>query len=221
MYDVDDDEDEDETPKARGGKKVKDEEPDDDEDENEDEDEDEDEDETPDPIDDETFTVLSVSKAKNTIKVEHEGDEIVLDFSDHDDSVEELGLKKGAEVTLSAEFDDGTWGVTDVTPAEEPDEDEDEDEDDDEVSEIEDAVVTVVSVDDESEIFKVKHDDLGTLELYVPQGVDPDYDDFKKGTKMSVSAVKDADGDWVLSDDPEIQEKKAAKKPAGKKSGKK
>jgi soluble cytochrome b562 len=55
------------------------------------------------------------------------------------------------------------------------------------------------------------------LELYVPQGVDPDYDDYSKGTQMLVSAVKDADGDWVLSDDPEIQEAKKPKKTAAKK----
>lgn len=221
LYDVEDEEDdEDEKPKARKGRKVKDkdEEPEDEEDdEDEEKDEEEEDDETPEPIEDETFEILSVSKKNNTIKVEHEDEEIVLDFSDYDDSVEELELKKGGEVTLSAEFNDGTWEVSAVTGEAEDEEEAEEEDDDDETSEIEDALVTVVSVDDDSEIFKVKHEDLGMLELYVPQGVDPDYDDYSKGTQMLVSAVKDADGDWVLSDDPEIQEAKKPKKTAAKK----
>jgi hypothetical protein len=208
--DDDDDEDEDDEPKSKAKKgKAKDDDEEDDEDEEE-EDDDEDEAETPDAIEDVEFEILKASKAKNTITVEHDDEEITL-VGDDDVSVE--GFKKGQTVVVSAEYDDEEeqWTLTSIAePGGDEEEEEEEDDDEDDNSEsIEGVVYEVVKVQEKDEIFDLKNDD-GKTKMWLGEGVDVDYDEIKKGVEVTVSAQQDEEGDWIITE-IEVAKKKTGK----------
>lgn len=88
------------------------------------------------------------------------------------------------------------------------DEDEDDDEDDDEEEEEEDEEsdddsiegenFTVVATSESDETVTVKLDGKNT-KLWMGEGVDVDWDVVKKGAEITVSALKDDEGDYVIT----------------------
>jgi hypothetical protein len=234
--DDDDDDDEDEPKTSKRGKAVVDDDDDDEDDEDEDEtddddddDDEEDDDEEVSAIEDVEFEILSVSKKKQTIKVEHEGDEITLQGDDDENSVD--GFKKGDTVTVSAEYDDDeeSWSITSISSGDEDDDDDDDEEetsDDDEedtaADEIEAGTFTVSKIQEADEIFDLVDDDGTKFKMWIGDGVEVDYDEVKKGTKITVDADKDAEGDWIITS-LEIAKVKSTggKKTGGKKTAKK
>lgn len=193
----DDDDDEDEKPKARRGK-AKQEEPDDD-------DGDGDEGETPEDIEEEELEILSVSKKNNTIKVEWENENVVLGADEDEIDVSEFS--KGDTVTVSATYDedDEEWTLTSLEAAEgdgEEDGDGDEDGDGEEDGEDEETMegeeFKIVSTSEADEYVTVTDGD-DEFDLWIGEGVEIDYDDLKKNTKIVVDASKDDEGDWVAT----------------------
>ncbi len=211
--DTDDDDDEDEKPtKAKKGKEkeVDDEDDDDDED-------DEDDDEAPEDIEDVEFELLSVSKKNNTAKVEHEDETIVLHGDDDNDLT---AYKKGDEITLSAEWDedDERWNVTDIEEEEsEADDDDDGDGDEPEEGTEFKGTVEVISTDEKEETITAELGEYGESVLWIPEDMDIDLDEIPDGVKLKIEAMVDAEGDWVLTEEPEAK----AAKGKGKKKSKK
>jgi hypothetical protein len=240
----DDEEDEDEEeeikPKAKKGKPApepEDEEDDDDEEEDDEDDSDDEDDEDADEdeageiesIEDEEFDLLSVSKAKNSVKVEHDGETIELTG---DDDVDVSEFKKGETVTISADYDEDeeTWTLTEIAPAEEAEEEAEEEDDDDEEEEDDDdneaeeedddaeaddeitgGVYTVVKVQEKDEIFDLTGAGGEKVKMWVGEGVKPDYEAITKGVSVKLDATQDDEGDWIITDIS------VAKKPRSKK----
>lgn len=101
------------------------------------------------------------------------------------------------------------------------DEEEDDEESDDEEAEAEEisgGVFEVVKVQEKDEILDLKGED-GKVKMWVGEGVDPDYDEVKKGVKVTVDAVQDDEGDWIITA-LEVAKKGKGGKSSGKKSGK-
>jgi hypothetical protein len=220
MDDDDDEDEEDETPpKARRGKansKAKD-------DDEEEEEEEEEEDETAsEGIEDTEFELLKVSKRNNSVTVEHEDEEIEL-VGDEDTDVS--SFKKGDIAVISAEYDDDeeAWVLTSIeapTEAEEEEEEEEEEEDeekeedeDEEITSIEGIEYEVTKVEEEDEIIHLQNDE-EKIKMWVGDGVNPDYDEVKKGATVLVNASVDDEGDWIIT---EISVKKARRRTAARK----
>lgn len=257
--DDDDEDDDDEIKSSKKGKKDKgkkskkekeaddsDDDDDDDEEEADDSDDDDDEeesdDETPEEIEEEEFELLSVSKKKNSVKVEHEGEEVELFGDEDDDDADVSEFKKGDTVTISAEWDedDEQYNITEISAGgddddesddeEESDDDDDEsddeeesddddDESDDEEEGISGATYEVVTVQEKDEILSLKGDDGKKVKMWVGDGVNVDYDDVKKGAKVKLDAATDDEGDWIITALEIAKDKKGGK--GGKKGGKK
>jgi hypothetical protein len=56
----------------------------------------------------------------------------------------------------------------------------------------------IVSTDEENENVTVSYDG-DEFDLWAGEGVEIEYDDLKKGTKIVVDATKDDEGDWVAT----------------------
>jgi len=223
----DDDEDQDEAPRARRGRpetgpKADEEDEDDEEEEAEDEDE-EPTAETPTEIEEEVFEIAAVSKRKNSITVEFQGEEIVLIG---DDEVDVSDLKKGDSVVVSAEYDDDedSWVMTSVEISDEEaeeeeeeaeeeeaedeeeaeEEDEDEEEEDESADESEDAeeikggIYEVVKINERDEIFDLTSSE-GKARMWLGEGIDVDYEEVKSGVKIKVDALQDEEEDWIIT----------------------
>jgi hypothetical protein len=228
--DDDDDGDEDEEkPKARRGKKAdkksknKKDEPDDD---------DEGEGDEPEDIEDETMEVTSVSKAKDTIKLDTsdvdgvEDDEIVVNVGENDVT----DFKKGMEITADVTYDsdEEEWTLEEWTAADDGEGDEEgeegeegEGDDDNELpSEVKKEEFEVVEVDAEEETMDVKNDDYEFTLYFLDEGdaSKVDFDDYEEGDTVIVSAAKDSEGDMVAI---AVPKKKGSGKKDKKKSKKK
>jgi len=209
--DDEDEEDDDEPTTSKKGKPVasNSSDDDDDDDDEEDDDDDEDEDSETEGMEDVEFEILSVSKKKNSITVEHEDEKVEL-VGDEDLDVSDF--KKGDTVTVSADYDEDeeTWTLTSISSeVEEEDEDEEEDDDDDSEEEDEDseeedageisgAVFEVVKVQEKDDIFDLKNED-GKVKMWLGEGVDVDYDEIKKGVSVQLDAMKDDEDDWIIT----------------------
>jgi hypothetical protein len=217
----DDEDDDDELTTSKKGKPVVDDDDDDDDDEVTDEKDDDDDDDT-EGISEEEFEIVKVSKKKNSITVEHEGEQIELVADEDEISVADF--KKGQTVTVSAEYDDDeeTWTLTAVEEAEAEAEEADDDDDDDdgdaaadtpdeEEAEITGAVYEVVKVQEKDEIFDLKNDD-GKVKMWLGEGVDVDYDVIKKGVAVKLDAVQDEEGDWIITEISVAKSGKGGKK---------
>jgi hypothetical protein len=204
--DEDDDEEEEETPrKARRGKEIPQDEDEDDEEEDEDEEESEDDEESEDEeedeeqetdadsIEDAEVEILRLSRKNNSIFIDWEDEQIEL-VADED----ELPLadySKGDVVTVSAFFDEDeeSWSLTAISAEGEG---EDEEESDDES--ISGGVYEVVKVQEKDEIFDLTDDAGEKIKMWLGDGLNVDYDVVKKGTKITVDAVQDDEGDWII-----------------------
>jgi hypothetical protein len=147
------------------------------------------------------------------------------DDDDDDDEVEETPkARKGKAAPEPDEDDDDETedDDEDENDDEEEDDDSDDDDDDDEESEDEDddedeeeessddddeeddseklnGDFVVVSTDEANETVTVKVGK-AEVEIWLSQGMEIDYDEVKKGTKLNVVAVQDDDGDFVASE---------------------
>jgi hypothetical protein len=145
----------------------------------EDDDEDEDEEET------EERPVTRRGRPKAEVADEEEEDEEAEEEDEEEDEEEE-----------------------DEEPEAEADEDEDEDEDEEEeaeeeeeeeeATEIKGGVFEVVSVNEREETFSLKGDDGKRQKMWLGDGVEVDWDSLKKGENVTVDALQDDEGDWVV-----------------------
>jgi hypothetical protein len=186
--DDDDDDDADEAPKARRGK-AKDEEPE----------------EEAEVLEDETVTITSVSKAKETIKVEGDNlDDELLIYSGKDTE----DLKRNMEIVITAAVDnDGDWVLDSWSEVgDEPEEEAEEPEGEGDLpADIADEEFEIVSVDADEETLDVKNDEFEFTLYFLEEGdaADVDFDDYEDGDTVVISAVKDRDGDMVATTIPE------------------
>lgn len=208
--DDDDDETEEETaPKARRGKAAKKPEP-------------EPEADAEDDLEDLSVTIISVSKAKGTIKVEGEDleDELVILVGDDNDVAD---FKKGMEIVISTDYDEdddehtlGEWAEAGEEEAEEEDEEPAEGE---LPQNIEDEEFEIVNVDADEETIDVKNDDYEFTLYFLDEGEasEVDFDEYEDGETIVISAVQDKEGDMVATTVPE---KPKAKRRTRKKAAK-
>jgi len=162
--------------------------------------------EWPEEGDDEIVTVAKVDE-DNTIVVESEEyDDQVVIWGTFD--LDLTPLEEGDVITVSYVTDgEGDKVATefeaqDVEPA--------EDAEDGVPDVIEDVVFEVVGVNDAEWNIDVKNDDMETT-IYILDTMKPDFDDYKVGAKIKVSAEKDRQGDLVATDLPEVQKATRAK----------
>lgn len=153
-------------------------------------------------------------------EVDEDEDEDEDDEDDEEDEDEEDEEEEDDEE--SDEDEDEDEEDEDSEDEEDDEEDEDEDEDEEEEDEGISGEYTVVSANESEMTFTLKELD---SDLYFDQSVveDIEWDDFKKGAKVTITASKDEDGDWVAT---EFAAAKQAKKrgrgrPKGSKNKKK
>lgn len=181
--------------------------------------------EWPDEGEDETVTVGEVDDG-NTITVtsdEYEDEAMIWGTGE----VDFTELEAGQQIVVSWETDEeGDKVASAFEEAEAEAEAEAETGDDEDAVDLPDTIegeefVVVGEVDEENGSIPVKSDEL-ELEflLYVLEGVEIDWEDYPEGTKVVVSAEKDAGGDMVSTEAPEIvKDTKTTKKGSTKKSG--
>jgi hypothetical protein len=153
-------------------------------------------------------------RIKALAAMEEDDEEDDDDNETDDDEEEETTAKKGKKKESSDDDDEN-----DEDDEEESDEDEDEDEeesddddeedeesDDDEEDEesengkLEGVKLTVNSTNEDDETLNVTDSDGEKFDLWFNEGVEVDYSKIKKGTKITVDAVKDDEGDWVATE---------------------
>jgi hypothetical protein len=166
-----------------------------------DDDEDEDEDE-----EEETPKARKGKAAPKAKAVEEDED----DDDDEDEEEEDEEEDENDE-------DDEDEDEEDEEEDDEDDEDEEEDDDDEEeagdASEIDAETFAVVSTSESDETITVKIDGKST-KLWLGEGIDIDWDAIKKGVEITVSALQDDEGDWVLTS---VKKKRAARAKAATK----
>jgi hypothetical protein len=173
---------------------------------------DDDEDDDDDDDDEDVAESSKKGKEKGTKKKDEEDDD---DENDDDEDEED-----------DDEEDDDEEEEEDDDDSDDDDDDEDDDDDDDEEEsesesesedeedeEIKGQKFTVVSTSERDETITVKIDGKNA-KLWLAEGVDADWDVVKKGAEITVNAVKDDEGDWLISS---LKSKKAKE---GKKEGK-
>lgn len=194
--------------------------------------------EWPDALDGETVTVVKIEKKGNWIEVSHddyEGTKKVWTTQEIEFDLSDLVKDDEVKVTTGDQDGDGDFILseepeTDENDSEEEEEEEENDDDakepnddpDDELPDgIEDETFTVVSVDTKNQTMDVHCDDpeLDFTLYFLDKGPASkvDFDDYEKGTVITLSAEKDSVGDMVATAVPEIveEEKKAKKKSGG------
>jgi hypothetical protein len=171
-----------------------------------------------------TVTVKKVNKKNDILTVTTEGD---VEFDVY--GTDEIGLaenySKGDEITIQAAKDgDDDFVVSAVEGAEPEPEEEKDDKDAEVVDSLEGIEATIVSIDNEKETMIIEDEDDDQHEIFFLDAGDDDegndwadfaLDDYEEGDKVTVTAVKDDDGDLLASVFPEKAKK------AGKKSGSK
>lgn len=140
-----------------------------------DDDEDDDEEET-------------TSKSRKGKPADDDDDEEEEDDESEDDEEEESDDDEEEEEDEDEESDDDD-------EEEEEEESDDEDEESEEISGVE---YEVVKIQEKDEIFDLKNDD-GKVKMWLGEGVDVDYDVVTKGTTVTVDAVQDGEGDWIIT----------------------
>jgi hypothetical protein len=170
-------------------------------------------------FEDTTGEVGKVTKSNKTAEVEVEGEDVVLWFTSDEDF--EYAVK-GASIVFSAEKDkDDDWVVSSVRSAEA----------DGGSSELPDKfereTFTVANVDEQEETIDLEGEVDGTnyeFTLYFLKdgdASDVDFDDYKDGMEVIVTAVKDEDKDMVADEHvPEPVKPKSGKAGASGKSSK-
>lgn len=164
----------------------------DDEDEDDDDD-DEDEEETP--------KKRSRASSRNKKAVDEdeddEDDDDDEEDEDEDDEDESDDEDEESDDDEDEEDEEDEDEESDEDEDDEDSEDEDEDEEDDEESEVS-GTYTIASVNDSENTLTLKELD---SDLYFDEKVakNLDLDDYKKGDKIEVTAVKDDDDDWVAT----------------------
>jgi len=186
----DEEDEEEERPTARRGKPVA-------EEAEEAEEEDEDEQDELVALEEVEVEILRVSRKNNSITVEQEGEEIELVAEEEE--IDLSDYRKGDSVTVSAEYDDSEegWILTAISGEEEAEEEEEEDAEAEE-EQISGGVYEVLKVQEQDEIFDLQNED-GKLKMWLGDGLEVDYDEVKKGTQVTVDAVKDEEGDWIIT----------------------
>jgi hypothetical protein len=159
------------------------------------EEDDDDEDE-----DDEDTTPATARKGRAKV-ADPEEDEDVDEDEEEDEEEEDVEDEEDEDEDEEEEDDED----------EDEDEDEAEAEDEEEEAEVISGTYAVVTTDEANETVTVK---VGSdeSEIWLSEGMELDFDEIKKGTKMKVEAVQDDDGDWVAS---EISVVKATRKATG------
>jgi hypothetical protein len=192
------------------------------------------EDEEPRSFEEEEFEITKVVKKDNAVMAENDNlGEIKLFLPAGE--IEVADFSKGDIVNVSAEMDeDDDWIVSEMEQAgaEEPEEEEEAEGGADLPDNIEREEFTVVAVNDGDETLDIENDEYGQFTLYfLDEGdaSDVDFDDYKEGQKVIVTAVKDPDGDMVADEhvpEPKKERKasggkgKAKAKPAARSGGK-
>lgn len=147
--------------------------------------------------------------------LEDDEDDDVTDDEDEDDDEEETSAKGGTADDDEEDEDEDDEEDEDEDEEDDEDEDDDEDEEDeDENTEIADAEYKVLKFEEKDEVFTLEGDD-GEVQMWLGDGVDAP-DDVKKGSKITVSAIQDDEGDWVITD---VEMKKSKRgRPKGSKT---
>ena len=144
-----------------------------------------------------------------TVKDDDEEDE-----EDEDDDEDEEEDDDEDEDDEEEEEDDDD----DEDEEEDDDEEEEEDdEDDEEATEISGGEYSVVKVQEKDEIFDLTDADGAKVKMWLGEGVDVDYDEVKKGVKVTVDAQQDDEGDWIITALAVAKAKATRRKPAAKK----
>lgn len=164
-----------------------------------DDDDDEDDDEKP-------------SKSRKGKAVDDDDDDEEDDDETEDDDEEDEDDEE--------ESDDDEEESDDEDEEEEEDEESDDDDDAGEAQdEIENGEFEVVKYKEKDEIFDLKGED-GKISIWVGEGVEIDGDDFPKGTKVTVDALQDEEGDWILTKIEPVKKGKSGKSKSGGKGKK-
>jgi len=169
----------------------------------------EDEDEDDEDDEDEEEEAPKARRGKPSSKKASTKDE---DEDEDDDEDEEDEDEDEDEDDDEDENDDDDDEDEDEDEDEEEDDD-DEEEDEEDSSEIDGEDFTVVSTSESDETVTVKIDGKNT-KLWVGEGVDCDWDVVKKGAEITVSALQDDEGDFVIT---AIAPKKATRRRTTKK----
>lgn len=118
------------------------------------------------------------------------------DEDDDDDDDEEEEEEDDDEVDEVEEDDDED---DDDDDEEEEEDEEDEEEEEEDSAEISDAEYEVVKANEKDDIFDLKDSDGEKVKMWLGEGVDVDYGEIKKGTKVKVNAATDDEGDWIIT----------------------
>lgn len=180
----------------------------------------------------EELAVTVVKKKKDNILDVQVGDGDAFEIYGTDE-VDLTGYSKGDDLVVSIEKDgDGDFVVSEVAEVVEGEVEPEADADGDAPTSYEDAVVTVVSVNDSDDTLTVKDEDDNEFELFFLDGGEDDngrdwseldLNDFEEDQEIKITAALDEDKDMLASVFPEAAKKKAGSKKAstGKKSSKK
>lgn len=181
-------------------------------------------DEAPDveDIEDETLELVKVSKKNSSVDVEWQDETITL-VGDDDTDLD--AFSKGDSAVISATYDseEESWTLTSI---EEP-EGEGSGDGGELPAKIEDVEFIVTGIDTRESTMEVQladDDDLAFTLFFLDKGPasEVDFDDYKEGTKIVVSAEKDSVGDMVATLVPTVvEDKKKSSAKSGKKSSKK
>jgi hypothetical protein len=136
---------------------------------------------------------------------EEEEDDEEEDDDDEDENEEE------DEDEDDDEDEDSDEDESDDDEEDDDDEDDEDEDEDEEATEIKGGVYEVVSVNEKEETFNLKNDD-GKVKMWLGVDVDVDYDAVKKGATVTVDALADDEGDFVVT---KIAEKKKRGRPKG------
>lgn len=183
-------------------------------------------------IDGEDFEIVKIKKKDDCIVVERNDEEVELYANDEIDLSD---FSKGDAVTVSADWtlededdeDSGYWLLSSMEAAEEGDGGGDEEDgDESELPDaIEDETFTVTEINEAESTLDVEgaDGDLSFTLYFLDQGPasEVDFDDYKVGDKIIVSAEKDSVGDMVATKVPKAKGSKkssGSKKSAGKKT---
>jgi hypothetical protein len=150
------------------------------------------------------------------LKIQLERLKAIEELDDEDDEDEDEQPRGKARRGRAVEEDededeDEDEEDEDEEPEDEADDEEEEDEDEDEAddeeeeeeeeevpSTIEGVEYEIVRVQEKDEIFDLKNDD-GKVKMWLGEGIDVDYDEIKKGVKVTVDAEQDDEEDWIIT----------------------
>ncbi len=157
----------------------------------------EDDDDTDDDDDeDEDEEQPKARRGKPKVKAEEPEEE--EDEDDEEEEEEEDDEDEEDENDEEDETDDEDEEEDEDEEDDEDDEDADEDEEDEDSASLNGEKFVVVSVSEKDETITVKVDGKNT-KLWLGEGVEADWDVVKKGTEIIVDAVKDSEGDLVVT----------------------